>query len=186
MSTCWFQDLLVQDHTFAFFLPFPKEVFPSLSIKEGCILRCDKLLRPDVLYLAHEGHPGAGSMLQLIRRTCWWPNIAKDVKDFVCTCNVSTNQGHVLYCSVLLHCTVLYCTVLYYTILYYTVLYYTILILTLSMCGPTMAGSSSTERVTAPGPDSLDQETQQTPRYCTVLYCTQYTTIYINKNIKDV
>ena len=63
-----------------------KEIFPSLSIKHGCILRGDKLLipaklRPDILDLAHEGHPGQPSMLRLIRQTCWWPNLDKNVKD---------------------------------------------------------------------------------------------------------
>ena len=70
-----------------------REVFSSLSMKEGCLMRQDKLLippklRPDVLEVAHEGHPGADSMLRHVRQTCWWPNMSRDVKEFVKTCSV--------------------------------------------------------------------------------------------------
>ena len=70
-----------------------KEVYGSLSVKKNCLMRGQQIvipttLRPDVLSLGHEGHPGADSMLSLLRQTCWWPNMGKDVREYCKSCNV--------------------------------------------------------------------------------------------------
>ena len=43
-------------------------------------------LRPRVLSLAHEGHPGIASMKQRLRSKVWWPGIDKEAEKFCKTC----------------------------------------------------------------------------------------------------
>ena len=49
---------------------------------KGQQLLIPKNLRPDVLALGHEGHPGADSMIGLLRQTLWWPNMTKDEGEY--------------------------------------------------------------------------------------------------------
>ena len=44
-------------------------------------------LRPQVLTLAHEGHPGIISMKQRLRSKVWWPGIDREVERFCKTCH---------------------------------------------------------------------------------------------------
>ena len=44
-------------------------------------------LRPRVLSLAHEGHPGIVSMKQRLRSKVWWPGIDKEAEKFCRTCH---------------------------------------------------------------------------------------------------
>ena len=49
-----------------------KQVFGELSVVDKMLLKGDRMvipekLRPDILALAHEGHPGRVSMLEQIR-----------------------------------------------------------------------------------------------------------------------
>ena len=65
-----------------------EKVFEELSCIQGVLMRGNRAVVPDavvpdILELAHEGHPAEQSMLQQLRQTLWWPNISKDVKEFV-------------------------------------------------------------------------------------------------------
>ena len=44
-------------------------------------------LRPRVLSLAHEGHPGIVSMKQRLRSKVWWPGIDRETERFCKTCH---------------------------------------------------------------------------------------------------
>ena len=55
-------------------LPFTRIVIPSK-------------LRPRVLSLAHEGHPGIVSMKQRLRSKVWWPGIDREAEKFCKTCH---------------------------------------------------------------------------------------------------
>ena len=44
-------------------------------------------LRPRVLSLAHEGHPGIVSMKQRLRSKVWWPGIDREAEKFCRTCH---------------------------------------------------------------------------------------------------
>ena len=44
-------------------------------------------LRPRVLSLAHEGHPGIVSMKQRLRSKVWWPGIDREAEKFCKTCH---------------------------------------------------------------------------------------------------
>ncbi|PFX28921.1 Uncharacterized protein K02A2.6 [Stylophora pistillata] len=44
-------------------------------------------LRPRVLSLAHEGHPGIVSMKQRLRSKVWWPGIDREAEKFYKTCD---------------------------------------------------------------------------------------------------
>ena len=65
-------------------------VFGELSCIDGVLLRGDRVVIPqasvpDILELAHEGHPAEQSMLQQLRQAQWWPGMSRDVKEFVQT-----------------------------------------------------------------------------------------------------
>ena len=56
--------------------PGYKECFEELSVKDGILLRGDRLviptsLRSDTLAAAHEGHPAKDSMTRQLRQTVW-------------------------------------------------------------------------------------------------------------------
>ena len=67
-------------------------VFEELACIDGVFFREERVvipeaLVPDILELAHEGHPSEQSMLQQLRQALWWPGMSRDVKEFVQTCN---------------------------------------------------------------------------------------------------
>ena len=69
-----------------------KQVFHSLEVNQGMIMRENRILIPEacrveVLAAAHEGHPSSDSMLRQLRSMVWWPEMDKDVRDYVNTCN---------------------------------------------------------------------------------------------------
>lgn len=43
-------------------------------------------LRPRMLDICHEGHPGENAMKSRIRQKCWWPKMDDDIKRKVSTC----------------------------------------------------------------------------------------------------
>ena len=68
-----------------------ESIFEQLASVQGLLLKGNRVvipneLVPDILEIAHEGHPAEASMLQQLRQTLWWPSIAKDVKEFVQSC----------------------------------------------------------------------------------------------------
>lgn len=69
-----------------------KEHFTELSWNNGVILRGDRLLiptelRPDILAVSHEGHPGMDAMLRQLRQDVWWRGMDKDIQEYVGTCS---------------------------------------------------------------------------------------------------
>lgn len=69
------------------FEPFRNE----LGMIEDTIVRGNKLvvpqgLRPRMLQLAHEGHPGESIMKKRLRDRAWWPAMDREAKDFVAKC----------------------------------------------------------------------------------------------------
>ena len=75
-----------------------KQVFKELSVVDNMLLLGDRIvipekLRPDILALAHEGHPGRVSMLQQIREDMWWPGMTADLEEFVSTCSVGCGSA---------------------------------------------------------------------------------------------
>ena len=75
-----------------------KQVFKELSVVDNMLLKGDRMvipakLRPDILALAHEGHPGRVSMLQQIREDMWWPGMTADLEEFVSTCSVGCGSA---------------------------------------------------------------------------------------------
>ncbi|GIL67190.1 hypothetical protein Vafri_20622, partial [Volvox africanus] len=52
----------------------------------------DDSLRRDILSRIHEdplaGHPGCTRTAELVRRSFWWPRLAKDAENFVQTCDL--------------------------------------------------------------------------------------------------
>ena len=67
-------------------------IFEQLACVQGLLLKGNRVvipneLVPDILEIAHEGHPAEISMLQQLRQTLGWPNMSRNVKDFVQTCN---------------------------------------------------------------------------------------------------
>ena len=63
----------------------------ELANCDGVLLRGDRIvppssLRPKILELAHEGHPGMDRMKQRLRTKVWWPRIDSEVEKFVKAC----------------------------------------------------------------------------------------------------
>lgn len=63
----------------------------ELCVANGILLRGARIvipssLRPDVLALAHEGHPGMTSMKTRLRRKVWWPRMDLNVEQTVKGC----------------------------------------------------------------------------------------------------
>lgn len=69
------------------YAPFERE----LCVMEDLLVRGNKLvipnsLRPRMLELAHEGHPGESSMKKRLRDRVWWPGMDKEAERYVKTC----------------------------------------------------------------------------------------------------
>lgn len=63
----------------------------QLSFIDGLIVKRDKIIIPKALRgryleLSHEGHPGETLMKKRLRSKCWWPQLDKDVANFVKKC----------------------------------------------------------------------------------------------------
>ena len=63
----------------------------ELSVEDGCVLWGCRVvipekLRPNVLELLHEAHPGASRMKSLARSYVWWPGLDKDIEKTVKAC----------------------------------------------------------------------------------------------------
>ena len=66
-------------------------IFDELTIINDLAVRGDKViipqsLRADAISLAHEGHQCADKTLKLLRQSCWFPNMNKDVGEYVQSC----------------------------------------------------------------------------------------------------
>ncbi|XP_058456329.1 uncharacterized protein K02A2.6-like [Malaya genurostris] len=70
----------------------PYDVFrEELGMIGNTLIRGNKMivpvkLRPRMLKLAHEGHPGESVMKRRLRDRVWWPNMDRQVVDFVSAC----------------------------------------------------------------------------------------------------
>ena len=66
-------------------------VFDDLTVIDGVIIKGGQVvipesLRAEVIGLAHEGHQYAEKTLSLLRQSCWFPRMRKDVLDYVESC----------------------------------------------------------------------------------------------------
>ena len=66
-------------------------IFDELTEVDGVILRGSQIVIPeslqtDIIGLAHEGHQYAEKTLQLLRQTCWFPGMRKQVFSYVESC----------------------------------------------------------------------------------------------------
>ena len=64
----------------------------ELSGENGCVLWSSRVVIPHcghqhVLELLHYSHPGIVKMKNTARRVVWWPNIDKDIEDYVKSCD---------------------------------------------------------------------------------------------------
>lgn len=64
----------------------------ALSVLRDCVLFGDRVvvpqvLRPKVLELLHDGHPGVVRMKMRARNNVWWPRINNDIESHVAQCN---------------------------------------------------------------------------------------------------
>ena len=67
------------------------EIFNELWECDGIILKGNQVVLPKSLYadaiaLAHEGHQYSDKTLKLLRESCWFPQMRKNVHDFVESC----------------------------------------------------------------------------------------------------
>lgn len=63
----------------------------EFSVSGALLLRGTKLviptaLRPRMLEIGHEGHPGETAMKARLRHRCWWPRMDREVKEKVVKC----------------------------------------------------------------------------------------------------
>ena len=66
-------------------------VFSDLTVIDGIVMKQHQLVVPkslqaEVIGLSHEGHQYGEKTLSLLRQSCWFPNIRKDVMDYVQSC----------------------------------------------------------------------------------------------------
>ena len=69
---------------------------------DGIVLKGNQVvlpvsLRANAIGLAHEGHQCADKTLQLLRQTCWFPGMRKQVQNFVASylpCNAAQPHTH--------------------------------------------------------------------------------------------
>ena len=64
----------------------------ELSVENGCVLWGSRVVIPHcghqhVLELLHDSHPGIVKMKNIARRVVWWPNIDKDIENYVKSCD---------------------------------------------------------------------------------------------------
>lgn len=69
------------------FKPFESELYRSgnLVLRESRLV-IPMALRKRILQLAHESHPGIGTMKRRLRQKVWWPGIDKDVERMIKSC----------------------------------------------------------------------------------------------------
>ncbi|XP_032091779.1 LOW QUALITY PROTEIN: uncharacterized protein K02A2.6-like [Thamnophis elegans] len=63
----------------------------ELSVVNGCLLWGDRVIVPPNLRIAilealHVGHPGIVRMKSLTRSYVWWPNMDREIEEWVATC----------------------------------------------------------------------------------------------------
>ena len=74
-----------------------KEVVQALDKQDGVVYKKgriyipnNKKIRKEILKENHDsvdvGHPGQHKMLELLKRTYWWPGLKKDVKKYIQGC----------------------------------------------------------------------------------------------------
>ena len=66
-------------------------VFSDLTVIDGIVMKQHQLVVPkslqaEVIGLSHEGHQYGEKTLSLLRQSCWFPNMRKDVMDYVQSC----------------------------------------------------------------------------------------------------
>ena len=74
-----------------FFLKSYRGIFNELWTVDDIVLKGNQAILPvslqaNITGLAHEGHQCADKTLQLLRQTCWFPGMRKQVQDFVASC----------------------------------------------------------------------------------------------------
>lgn len=78
-------------------IPFVFETFFKfrfcVDIQDGCIFYGDRVFIPPkyrqgILRLLHEGHMGIVKCKQLARKSVWWPNLDKEVEEFIQSCSL--------------------------------------------------------------------------------------------------
>jgi len=70
----------------------------NLQVIDDCIVFTDKvvipkLLRKEILQSLHEFHPGIAKMKGIAREYLYWPNIGKDIEDWVNNCSDCQNSA---------------------------------------------------------------------------------------------
>ena len=68
-----------------------RHIFQECSFINGILMRGHQIILPENLQaeaigLAHEGHMGADKTLNLLRQTCWFPNMSEQVRNYVQSC----------------------------------------------------------------------------------------------------
>ena len=72
-------------------LPEYCDIFQELTVIDNVVLKGNQIviptsLRADVIGLAHEGHQYSDKTLSLLRQSCWFPKMRRDVLDYVGSC----------------------------------------------------------------------------------------------------
>jgi len=72
-------------------LPEFHNVFSDLTVIDGVVMKEHQLVIPkslqtEVIGLSHEGHQYIEKTLSLLRQSCWFPKMRKDVMDYVQSC----------------------------------------------------------------------------------------------------
>ena len=72
-------------------LPEYCDIFQELTVIDNVVLKGNQIviptsLRADVIGLAHEGHQYSDKTLNLLRQSCWFPKMRRDVLDYVGSC----------------------------------------------------------------------------------------------------
>lgn len=80
-NECW--DLNISNPYYVF--RFELSAIGSILLR-GSRIVIPKSLRPKVLGLAHEGHPGESTMKRRLRSKVWWPLIDREAENFVKAC----------------------------------------------------------------------------------------------------
>lgn len=72
--------------------PFSDKVL-QLSVEQNCLLWGSRVVIPpthrrEILLLLHSEHPGESRMKSLARSYLWWPNMDRDIQQFVSECKI--------------------------------------------------------------------------------------------------